>query len=133
MAAIGALQADLAGLADRFRERRDFMVRSLKEIENIKTVTPGGAFYVFPNFSGFLGQYYGDQKIDSVDTFCRIFLEDFNVSIVPGAGFGSPNNVRISYAVNQERLSEAIERLRKFVGQLKPKAQSATTAQEYLV
>lgn len=133
MAAMGALQTNLAGLADRFRERRDFMVRSLGEIGNIKTVIPGGAFYVFPNFSGFLGQYYGDQEIDSVDTFCRIFLEDFNVSIVPGAGFGSPNNVRISYAVNQKRLSEAIERLRKFVAQLKPKAQAITSENEFLV
>jgi aspartate aminotransferase len=132
MAAIGALQTDLTGLADRFRERRDFMVRSLDEIGKIKTVTPGGAFYVFPNFSNFLGHYYRNQEIDSVDTFCRIFLEDFNVSIVPGAGFGSPDNARMSYAISQDRLSEAIGRLGKFIGELRPKAK-ATAVEEGLI
>lgn len=127
MAAIGALQTDLAGLACGFRARRDFMVRSLKEIGNIRTLTPGGAFYVFPDFSGFLGRYYKDRRIDSVDTFCSMFLEDFNVSFLPGAGFGAPNNVRISYAVSQERLSLAIERLHNFVGQLKSTAQTTTS------
>jgi aspartate aminotransferase len=132
MAAIGALQTDLSGLADRFLERRDFMIKSLAEIRDIKTVTPGGAFYVFPNFGGFIGRRYKNQEVDSIDTFCRIFLEDFNVSIVPGAGFGAPNNVRMSYAVNQERLSEAIGRLRKFVDQLDPVA-SVSKEQEYVV
>jgi len=120
MAALGALATDLAGVADRFRARRDFTLAALAGIGHIRTVVPGGAFYVFPNLGCFVGLRYRYGTIDSIDTFCRIFLEDFKVSIVPGAGFGAPDNVRISYAVEQERLAEALDRLRAFAAQLEP-------------
>jgi aspartate aminotransferase len=119
-AALGALETDLAGLADRFRARRDFTLAALAGIGRIRTVVPGGAFYVFPNLSWFVGMGYRRGTIDSIDTFCRIFLEDFQVSIVPGAGFGAPDNARISYAVEEGRLAEALDRLRAFAAQLEP-------------
>lgn len=122
MAAIGALQSNISGLPERFQLRRDFMLNALSQIGNIETVTPGGAFYVFPNFRKFLGKYYRNQRIDSIDLLCRLLLEDFNVSIVPGAGFGAPDNVRISYAVSQDRLVEAMDRLRTFIRSLTPEA-----------
>ena len=123
MAALGALEADVTGLADTFRLRRDFTLSLLGRM-GVRTVVPGGAFYVFPNLGGFVGRTYRGRTvsswryIDSVDTLCQVLLEDFEVSIVPGAGFGAPDNARISYAVDIDRLEEALERLRVFIAHL---------------
>ena len=38
--------------AEAFKERRDFVVRSLNNIEGISCLTPNGAFYVFPSCKG---------------------------------------------------------------------------------
>jgi aspartate aminotransferase len=124
-AALGALETDLGGLAERFRLRRDFTLSALARM-GIRSVVPGGAFYVFPNLGGFVGSAYRASGrasalfVDSVDTFCRMLLEEYEVSIVPGAGFGAPHNARISYAVDPERLEEGLERLRAFAARLEP-------------
>jgi aspartate aminotransferase len=126
VAALGALEADVSGLAERFRLRRDFTLSVLARM-GIRSVVPGGAFYVFPNLGGFVGRAYrGGTRtsalfIDSVDTFCRKLLEDFEVSIAPGAGFGAPDHARISYAVEPNRLEEALDRLRVFTERLEPR------------
>ncbi|MEC2020872.1 aminotransferase class I/II-fold pyridoxal phosphate-dependent enzyme, partial [Bacillus velezensis] len=49
-----------------------------------------------------------------VDEYVKALLEEEKVAIVPGSGFGSPDNVRLSYATSLDLLEEAVERIRRF-------------------
>jgi len=118
-AAIGALSAAVdADAKSRFIRRRDFMLNGLRNIKGVRCGTPDGAFYVFPNLQGWINARYGNEVIDSVEVACEILLRDFHVSIVPGRGFGAPNNARLSYAIAEDRLHEAIRRIQAFVDKL---------------
>jgi len=92
-----------------FRRRRDLLVPALEELGFGVPVRPDGAFYVYADISRFGG--------DS-DAFVESVLQATGVCMVPGKDFGvhSPQRfVRISYATSYERLSEAVERLQKYL------------------
>jgi aspartate/methionine/tyrosine aminotransferase len=92
-----------------FRRRRDFLVPALAELGFGVPVHPDGAFYVYADISRF-----GDDS----DRFVESVLQATGVCVVPGKDFGahSPQRfVRISYATSYERLSEAVERLQKYL------------------
>lgn len=72
---------------------------------------PEGAFYLFPNAIE-AAQSCGFKDVDE---FVKVLLEEEKVAIVPGSGFGSPENVRLSYATSLDLLEKAIERIKRFV------------------
>jgi aspartate aminotransferase len=37
------------------------------------------------------------------------------VAVVPGSGFGAPDNIRLSYATSLDLLEKAVERIHEFV------------------
>ncbi|MDB5084008.1 MAG: aspartate aminotransferase [Bacilli bacterium] len=100
---------------EMFRKRRDYVIRRIQNMPSIHCEVPEGAFYVFPNISELFGKSYQGKVIDSSDTFAAVALEQANISIVPGSGFGAPNNFRISYATSQQNLEKAMDRLENFL------------------
>lgn len=50
-----------------------------------------------------------------VTAFTTAILEEAGVALVTGAGFGAPENVRMSYATDMDTLKEAIRRLKVFM------------------
>tara|TARA_Y100000385_G_scaffold263060_1_gene295172 strand:+ start:21882 stop:23075 length:1194 start_codon:yes stop_codon:yes gene_type:complete len=102
-----------------FHKRRDLMLKMLSEIPGIKTNTPDGAFYIFPDVSHYFGKVDGEKVIANSSDFCMYLLNDAHVALVAGEAFGSPNCVRISYAASEENLIEAVERIRKSLAKLK--------------
>ena len=102
-----------------FHKRRDLMLKMLSEIPGIKTNTPDGAFYIFPDVSHYFGKVDGEKVIANSGDFCMYLLNDAHVALVAGEAFGSPNCVRISYAASKENLIEAVERIRKSLSKLK--------------
>ena len=97
---------------NEYRKRRDLIVRELNSIENINCVMPGGAFYVFINIK---------KTNMTSEQFCDYILEDANVAILPGTSFGrfGEGYVRMCYAVKQERIIDAVERIRNSMKKLK--------------
>ena len=97
---------------NEYRKRRDLIVRELNSIENINCVMPGGAFYVFINIK---------KTNMTSEQFCDYILEDANVAILPGTSFGrfGEGYVRMCYAVKQELIVDAVERIRNSVKKLK--------------
>ncbi len=87
--------------------RRKYCVRRLNEM-GLHTFEPKGAFYVFPNISGF-GM--------TSDEFCEQLLKEKQVAIIPGSAFGACGEgfARISYAYSLEHLQEAMKRIGEFV------------------
>ncbi len=101
-----------------FHKRRDLILEMLSEIPGIRTNTPDGAFYIFPDISHYFGKRDGEKIISNSNDFCMYILNDAHVALVAGEAFGSPNCVRISYAASEENLIEAVKRMKKSLAKL---------------
>ncbi|WP_302373157.1 pyridoxal phosphate-dependent aminotransferase [Enterococcus asini] len=94
-----------------FEERLNKLYPLVATIPGVKLTKPQGAFYLFPNMAGTM-ELCG---YDNVTTFVNDLLEDALVATVTGAGFGAPENLRISYAADWDTLEEAVRRITAFV------------------
>jgi aspartate aminotransferase len=113
-AAVEALNGNQSFIKKRskaFKERRNFVVKSLNAINGISCLTPNGAFYVFPSCKGLLNKKTG-LKTDT--DFVQKLLEKSNVAVVQGSAFGLEGYFRISYATSMQSLKKAMERIRSF-------------------
>jgi len=113
IAALDAPVSKIQYMVDEFKSRRDIVIGLLNEIEGIKTNTPNGAFYLFPDVSAFFGRTLNGTKIDNASDFALYLLEEAHVATVTGDAFGAPNCIRISYAASEEQLREAMARIKK--------------------
>ena len=105
-------------MRDAFHKRRDMMLSMLNEVPGIKTNTPKGAFYIFPDVSHYFGMSNESTTIKDSNDFCMYLLNDAHVALVGGAAFGTPNCVRISYAASEENLKEAVKRIKASLAKL---------------
>ncbi|MBU5464346.1 pyridoxal phosphate-dependent aminotransferase [Anaerotignum sp. MSJ-24] len=115
MAAVEALkgpQYSVVEMKNKFKERRDWLVNALNEIDGIKCCMPRGAFYAFPDISSF--------GLSSKE-FADRLLEEEGIALAWGTSFGEygEGHIRISYATSLENLKEAVERLKRFTLKLK--------------
>ncbi len=120
-ASIAALTGDMGSVKKMlvsFQERRDLVVKLLKEIPGIKTNNPQGAFYVFPDVSSYFGKSDGTNIIKNAPELCDYLLKKVFVALVPGDAFGDPNCIRISYATSNNLLIEAIKRIKNALSEL---------------
>ena len=105
-------------MRDAFHKRRDMMLSMLNEVPGIKTNTPQGAFYIFPDVSYYFGMSNESTTIKDSNDFCMYLINDAHVALVAGAAFGTPNCVRISYAASEDNLKEAIKRIKVSLAKL---------------
>ena len=115
IAALEAPVSEIQYMIDEFKERRKLIIDLLNEIEGIKLNEPKGAFYVFPDVSSFFGKTIKGKKINNASEFSIFLLEEAHVATVTGEAFGSPNNIRISYAASKEKIKKAISRIKKAI------------------
>ena len=99
-------------MRDAFLRRRDLVLSLCKDIKGLKTNLPEGAFYVFPEVSYFFGKSHNGKTINNGTDLCMYLLEEANVSMVPGAAFGDDNYIRFSYATSDDKLIEALRRVK---------------------
>ncbi len=121
-AAIEALTGDqgcIEEMKKAFVRRRDLVLRHIAEIEGARCPTPGGAFYVFPDFSAYFGKSVGSRSINNSMDLCLYLLEEGHIATVPGSAFGVEGCVRISYANSDENLEKAMERLKNALAAIK--------------
>ncbi|MCH8495985.1 MAG: aminotransferase class I/II-fold pyridoxal phosphate-dependent enzyme, partial [Balneolales bacterium] len=101
-------------MRDSFKERRDYVVEALNKIPGVDCFNPGGAFYVFPEISSYLGSKgQNGEVIETSTDLVMYLLENFGIATVPGDAFGEPGGIRLSYAIAIEDLKEAVSRLHK--------------------
>ena len=113
IAALDAPVSKIKYMVDEFKERRKLIIELLTEINGVKLNQPQGAFYVFPDISSFFGKTLKGKKINNASEFAIYLLEEAHVATVTGDAFGSPNNIRISYAASKKEIKKAIDRIRK--------------------
>ncbi|MBA3972146.1 MAG: pyridoxal phosphate-dependent aminotransferase [Bacteroidetes bacterium] len=122
MASLEAVQADPSvtyEMRDAFKKRRDLVLNLMKEIPGLKTNIPDGAFYIFPDISYYFGKSYNDNKIKNSNDLSMFILEQGNVALVSGDAFGDDNCIRFSYATSEDKLIEAVKRMKEALAKLK--------------
>ena len=102
-----------------FQKRRDLIIKGLNNINHIICDQPKGAFYVFPNISYFLNKTYKGQLISSANDLSMLLLNEKFIVTVSGDSFGSPNNIRFSYATSDEIIHKMLERLEAVLSLIK--------------
>ncbi|MFI5161988.1 MAG: pyridoxal phosphate-dependent aminotransferase [Sphingobacteriales bacterium] len=113
----GGLESVLK-MREQFRKRRDLVYGLLKEIPGVKVNLPGGAFYFFPNVTSFFGKSYNGRTVNDADELSLYLLEEGHVATVGGDSFGDPKSIRISYAAAEDKLVEAVRRIKEALGKL---------------
>jgi aspartate aminotransferase len=117
-AAVEALNGTQDFIKERaisFQERRDFVVKSLNDIDGIECLNPDGAFYVFPSCKGLIGKKDTNGNELKTDTdFVQSLLETSSVAVVQGSAFGLEGFFRISYATSMKNLQKALEKISSF-------------------
>ncbi len=106
-------------MKEAFHRRRDLICGLLEEIPGLKVRVPQGAFYVMPDISFFLGRSDGSVKINTSDDLALFLLDKARIAVVGGDAFGAPSCIRISYAVSDELLAEAVRRMKTALALLK--------------
>lgn len=121
MASVAAFNTESNCIKDMvaaFKRRRDLVVELMKDIEGLKNNVPQGAFYLFPEASSYFGKSDGEIVINNSEDLCMYILEKALVATVPGSAFGSPDYIRFSYAASDEKLVEAIKRMKTVLDKL---------------
>jgi aspartate aminotransferase len=96
-----------------FDQRRRKIVELLGAIQDVSCAMPGGTFYSFPDFSGFLQR--AQKDIPDAYKLSDLLLDRERVAVMPGDPFGAPGYLRISYAASMEVIEEGCARIRRFV------------------
>jgi len=110
-ATITALTEDdgsIENMRQQFEKRRNFLVKELNNIPNVKCMLPKGAFYAMPDISFYLQN--NKINITSSADLCTYILKKYYVAIVPGLAFGANNYVRFSYANSMENIEAGLQR-----------------------
>ena len=120
-ASLEALNGDqnpIAIMNSEFKKRRDFMVDRINSIKNLSCFKPEGAFYVLVNISKLLTKEVQGVTIKDSLNFSKMLLEAENVAVIPGNAFGVDEYIRLSYATSMENISNGLNRLEHFVGEI---------------
>jgi aspartate/methionine/tyrosine aminotransferase len=108
MAALQQAGADVARMKHIYNERRQYMIKRLRELGFGITVEPTGAFYVFAN-----------TRHISSDSYQLAFdiLEKAHVGVTPGIDFGANGEgyLRFSYANSMENIVEGLKRIEEYL------------------
>jgi aspartate aminotransferase len=105
-------------MRQQFEQRGRHMWERLSALPKVKCVRPQGAFYCFPNVSGYFGKSAGNTKITDAVSFSAALLEQSHVAVVPGNDSGFDTHVRLSFATSMQQIDKGIDRIRDFLGKL---------------
>ena len=104
-------QDELGAMRAEFQSRRDRLVTLLNAIPGVTCLTPGGAFYAFPNIKSF-GLPAAELQ--------RRLLDEAGVAVLAGTDFGPGGEgyLRLSYAADPGVLEEAVAKIQEFLARV---------------
>jgi len=119
LAALTGDQSCVKEMNKAFLRRRNLIIDLINNIDGFKCPVPDGAFYVFPQVKSYFGKSVNGKTINSSSDMCLYLLEEVHIGCVPGEAFGDPECIRISYATADEKIVEAMDRMKKALNRLK--------------
>ncbi|WP_019948371.1 pyridoxal phosphate-dependent aminotransferase [Hymenobacter aerophilus] len=121
-AGIAALEGGRASadeMVAAYRRRRDLVLELVQDIPGFRTNVPSGAFYLFPDVTGYFGRTTATgETIATAADLAMYLLNDAHVAAVDGAAFGAPDCLRFSTAAADEKLREAFARIKASLAKL---------------
>jgi len=116
-ATLAALQAGDQEVHDHVKQlihRRDLFVEGLNHIPGWRAGTPEGAFYVWADIRALLGRKWHGKALRTSSDVAEALLEGQKVAVVPGGESGLEGYLRLSFALHEKDLLQAVHRLREF-------------------
>lgn len=107
MAALEGDQSFVEKMVIAFKERHDFVLKALLDIEGVACLPGQGTFYLFPDVQEVMTRL--DIKTDV--ELSELLIEKAGVALVPGSAFGAPGYLRLSFATSMDNLENAMNRL----------------------
>ena len=95
-----------------FKDRHDFLIKTLEEIDGMRVLKSEGTFYSFPDMNNIISKF---ESISNDIELAQFFLEKAEVAMVPGSAFGVPGCMRISFATSMENLKESMKRVKSIL------------------
>ena len=114
-AALNGSQESTKEMVKAFNRRRDLLVELMNSIAGIETIKPSGAFYLFVNVKELITSEINGKKIRDDQELANALLHQAGVATIPGSFFGKSGYLRISYAIGEEDLKQAAEKIKDLV------------------
>ena len=108
-AALNGGRACVEPMVKAFKERHDYVIKTLNEIPGFSCITADGAFYAYPNVKEAMAKAGITNDVD----FAEKLLLEAGVALVPGSAFGTPGYMRLSFATSMKVLEDALSRIKK--------------------
>jgi len=98
----------IAPMLSAFKERHDFVVKSLNAMKGVSCIESDGTFYAFPDMQAAID---ANSEVSNDVEFSSWVLDKAGVAIVPGSAFGTEGHIRLSFATSTENLEQAMSRM----------------------
>ena len=118
LAALDTDESEIQNALSVLKKRRDQAMKILNQIPLIRAHEPAGAFYIWLDIRNCFGKKYQNQPIVNSRDFAQSLLLNEFVAAVPGLEFGLEGYLRLSFALDEKRMVEALERLQRFIQNL---------------
>ncbi len=109
---------EIAGHVKVLQARRDQFVEGLNTVPGWRSGYPQGAFYVWADIRALIGKSWHGKKLSSCGDVATALLADQFVAVVPGGESGLGGYLRLSFALHERDLTEAVKRIRAFTESL---------------
>ena len=106
--ALNGPQDAIKTMVEHFKQRHDFIVSALNQIEGVHCLSGDGAFYAFPDCRELIDSL---DEIQSDVALAEYLLNEAEVAVVPGSAFGGNGYIRLSFATSMDNIEEALRRL----------------------
>ena len=114
--ALNGPQDEADAMRERFRARRDLIVRLLNDVPGFRCASPGGAFYAWPNVTeacALIGAADSEQ-------LRKRLLHEAGVAVLADIHFGprvagDGQHIRFSYAASEAAIESGVARIADFI------------------
>ena len=114
LAALTGPQDCVADMCRAFQKRRDLVAQTLSALPGVRLPEIGGAFYAFFDIQEPLARGRS-RGIATSAAWCEALLEQEHVALVAGSAFGAEGHVRMSFAAAEEKLTDGLARIARFL------------------
>lgn len=105
------VQQAMKAMLNAYRTRRELGLSLFSSWPQVTVFKPQGAFYLWVDFSAYMGQMVaGRRVVDDID-FATRMLKEAHTSSVPGTSFGEPGFLRFSIASAPQTIEKAYQRI----------------------